>query len=439
MLNETEPYQASQGWTLREAFQRTTDPVRLQAWITARAAIPPQTPVPNELKVPSWVSPFADSEWIERQRRRQAGWRKTVDEKRNDQIREASTLERDLTNEFRHHLLAGHLIAKASRGGASVAPSEIFPVGWEGLRIVSWDKSIAAERSGEKKKLFGVRIFPSIYASAAPAELDGLNLAEAFKKFVLADPEVIAAGKRVMETTRHDDCAAVFRDGRAPGPIIQFRWPLDIPPRDLAYEFVRRVAWNLDDPVPVPTNEMINAATILMDRISALKKLLTSGRVVAQGTFATSGVVTPIDRQQWARTNLLIDVHDSDLLVDEGGKPTPRWTGVSFELPRHHADDRRELPSSDDRKSARRSDKRVETTTIASNECLAWLIAEMSKSPATRPEPKAAWWEQALLNWPGRLSRRTFDRNWSEAARKANAPAWCAAGAPRKMTATTPK
>lgn len=433
MAEGDRPYNASQGWTLQEAIERTADPTLWEQWIGARHAIPPPVPMPNELKTRGWASPIFDCDLIDRQRRRQAIWRDAVHERRRPLIEVESASWKALLEAFRGKLLAGNLAAKASRGGASVASTDIEPHSWSGVRFLSFEKSIAVERMGDKAKLFNVRIFPPIHAGNATTRLNGLSLSEAFSQFILADPEVIAAGRRVTLKEPRQDYIAVFNTGRAPGPTIKFVWSLDSPPRDLAFNFVRRLAYFVDDPIPVPSHDIVAASTILMDRLSALKKLLVSGRIVARGTFAASGQIVLIDRLQWAREGILIDVRNSDVLRYEQNHLAPLWTGVVLELPIHNEMlNVIPIPPPIAHPPRRRSVKRVETTTIAVKECKAWLIEHMKRSPDRRTKTKANWFAEAKTKWPHGLSERAFEKIWSDAISEAHAPAWSAAGAPKK-------
>jgi hypothetical protein len=71
-------------------------------------------------------------------------------------------------------------------------------------------------------------------------------------------------------------------------------------------------------------------------RIKILRNLLTSGRVVARGTFAMTGMVGKIDKQQWVRAGLSIDVRNSDLLEAGRTKPVVRWSGLTLHVPAAH-------------------------------------------------------------------------------------------------------
>src|SRR6266498_3379952 len=73
----------------------------------------------------------------------------------------------------------------------------------------------------------------------APACLFGLSLADAFRKFVLDDPRVIAVGRSLVQQERM--YGEVFSEGHYPGPWIDYGWRLDVTQDELAFQFVRPI------------------------------------------------------------------------------------------------------------------------------------------------------------------------------------------------------
>lgn len=136
----------------------------------------------------------------------------------------------------------------------------------------------------------------------AANHLHGLSLIEGFKKFVLDDPEVVALSKPVVAAD--EGHAAVFRDGQAPGPFVDFHWPLDLSASEIAFRFVSLP--HGDDPTPSAAICAVSKA--LADRIGALREILAGGKLVAFGTFADTGIEGPIGRLQWLRSGISIDV-----------------------------------------------------------------------------------------------------------------------------------
>src|SRR5437868_7124514 len=120
---------------------------------------------------------------------------------------------------------------------------------------------------------------------------EGLSLAEAFKKHVLNHPAVMTSSAAVLR--QDNSYESVFRDGRFPGPYVEYTWPLDLTARELSYQFVKSLIFDPDRTIP---KEILDVSELLAARIKMLRDLLTSGRVVARGTFAMTGVIGEIDQ-----------------------------------------------------------------------------------------------------------------------------------------------
>jgi hypothetical protein len=161
--------------------------------------------------------------------------------------------------------------------------------------------------------------------------LDGLSLAEAFERYVLNDPAVVSSAAVVTQQNKAH--TSVFSEGRYPGHYVEYAWPLDISPDDLAFQFVRPVAFFIDEPLPMVSKEILDVSTILVDRIREIKSLLTSGSVITRGTFAKTGLVSDVGRLEWARREIYIDVKNSDLLETIRSEPVVKWSGLTLYLP----------------------------------------------------------------------------------------------------------
>jgi hypothetical protein len=73
--------------------------------------------------------------------------------------------------------------------------------------------------------------------------------------------------------------------------------------------------------------------------LHALRTILIDGKIFARGTFVKTGTVNAINRPQWARQNLWVDVRSGDLLEEENNKLVPRWTGLMLVAPAAHVSD----------------------------------------------------------------------------------------------------
>jgi hypothetical protein len=166
----------------------------------------------------------------------------------------------------------------------------------------------------------------------APRRLFGLSLSEAFRQFVLEDPEISALGKMIVE--QEGSHVEVFRDGQYPGPIVDFVWPLDVSASDLVFQFVRPVVIIIPGPpIPKGSDAIQRVSSALADRLQSLRRMLIDGQIVAHGTFVNTGTFGPINRLQWARSGLSIDVKSGDLLHEVNNRAAIQWSGLALEAP----------------------------------------------------------------------------------------------------------
>jgi hypothetical protein len=161
-----------------------------------------------------------------------------------------------------------------------------------------------------------------------PGDLDGLSLGEAFRAHVLNNRDIISAAKLALQ--RDGSFDRIFREGQFPGPYVEYVWPLYIEPDELAWDFVRPVAFFSEDPLPATPKAIIDLSAMMVGRIRALRDVLAGGSVVAEGTFVLSGQITKIGKFEWGRRTILIDLQNSDILQQQDSKPILKWTGVSL-------------------------------------------------------------------------------------------------------------
>ena len=119
-----------------------------------------------------------------------------------------------------------------------------------------------------------------------------------------------------------------------------YNWPLDVTADELAYDFVRPIAWFSDQSTPRASAEIIQVCEVLVARIQQLRNFLSGGILVARGTHAATGNVLIVDSFQWKRKGTLLDVQNSDLSDGQQHAPTLGWTGLSLEAgPSSRADE----------------------------------------------------------------------------------------------------
>ena len=234
---------------------------------------------------------------------------------------------RDRYEAFRE-LMVGEKLFAWGRSGKATADPELIPgPSWKYLKFQK-DPTKLQEIDGTF--IVDLQIFPLAHHLTLPEKLAGLSLAQAFKACVLDDPEVQARGSELIEKEGHSD---VFEKGQFPGPIVKYAWPVETSQRGFERDFTRRILWVEGEPDPTISDEVQNASGVLNDRWQALRALLSSGSIVARGTFAKTGIVQTINSAQWAREAILVDIRNSDVLERVDSKEVVQWSAVELARP----------------------------------------------------------------------------------------------------------
>jgi len=117
-----------------------------------------------------------------------------------------------------------------------------------------------------------------------------------------------------------DDYATAhfFSEGYHSGWYGEFHWSVDKP---------EPFPWGglSKKPVSPPMQHAWNAA------VAAFKefiKALANGELIASGEHPASGVRSEIDRVEWTRTDLILDVRNGDLFEERNYKRTLRWSAI---------------------------------------------------------------------------------------------------------------
>jgi hypothetical protein len=261
------------------------------------------------------------------------------------------------------------------------------------------------------------------FALNAAKQLHGLSLIEGFQKFVLKDPEVVALGMHVLAADKLH--TAVFRDGQAPGPFVDFHWPLDSTASAIAFQFVASPIIFIGDPIATPSPAILAVSEVLADRIARLRDLLANGEIAAFGTFAQSGLEIPIGRLQWTRSGISIDVSKGDLCDGQDYRAVPKWTGLSLRLPdvQLTANQSQNATASKAADVPHKARELIQTKDKCRVDCLAWLVGMMS-DPRIVPRSREDLWAEAQLKWPNKLSKRAFLKARDDAIASTSALAW---------------
>lgn len=199
---------------------------------------------------------------------------------------------------------------------------------WQKIEILDWSQSSARDGSS-RRKLRGLRIFPSVHSPNASRRLAGGNLSDVILREVFHDPEVqLLAGPMLAEDNLH---AATFGEGQYPGITIDFEWPVQLKAESLVFRLANPGFIFLEDPPIVASAAVRRAAETIADRWHALFSLLIRGELVALGTYVSTGQHSAISPQQWSRANAWVDVQNGDLLEEIDNKTTVRWSGLYLE------------------------------------------------------------------------------------------------------------
>jgi hypothetical protein len=121
-----------------------------------------------------------------------------------------------------------------------------------------------------------------------------------------------------------DHTAQFFAAGRRPGLFGDFQWSLDAPE---AFSWGPLAPATSEEPAPVslPMQHAWDAAVAAFAEFIAA---LVNGELIASGVHPATGVRCEIDPAEWARTGLILNVRDGDLIEVRDGKRTVRWTAI---------------------------------------------------------------------------------------------------------------
>jgi hypothetical protein len=420
-----------EGWTIREAIEACVDPALLDERDEAIA----------EWKALGSPRRFVRHPGVGRDLPRDTGLagRRAFDEMRRVQLA--------VNEALRIALQRGRLVARSRRASPTAPSSPIPMIAWCDLQVGNQERSIVIERTREKTRHYGVRIYPVLGSPDVVDLLDGKSLKDVFHAFVLGDPQVRSLATKA--TAVDPTLERTYSDGFNHG----YLWPLDTAMWDLAggrYEN-GSVTDYIGEPLPAP--EVQAAAEVLRSRYLPLLSLLKDRRLLGVGDPVRARDSAFILPAIWSHGHYYFDILQGDILQFDSESHEvrafpylPRWRAVTLQGPAINrrgrgpalSDQRspRPAPAEDGGRGAedealRKRRTAVMTTEKAEKACRAWLVAEMENSPRHKPRPKAAFKEEALDRWKGRLSNRAFERCWADAGGITESN-WSLPGAPRK-------
>src|SRR5262245_54786424 len=129
--------------------------------------------------------------------------------------------------------------------------------------------------------------------------------------------------------------AQFFSEGRPHWTFGDFRWSLNAPK---ALPWSWQASALVEKSVSLPMEHAWNAAAAAFDEFI---KALKNGDLTASGVHPATGARYDLDRAEWTRSDLILDVRNGDLIQVEAddwfdlryGKKTVRWTASRWWRP----------------------------------------------------------------------------------------------------------
>lgn len=301
-----------EGWTLDQAFRETQDPDLLRSFSEAEAAW-------KAAGAPSvfwWYSTYLNGDEAVRANAMMYHRRQLLDEK--------NSAARRLQADFRRHLRSGRLIGFGRRDSPMAEMRAIPTTAWDALVIKDYQRSILREATPAKTQVFEVRIYPTIEAPNAVDCLADMPIAAALREFVFGDPQVAALCKRAKAD--QGEPLEIGFERR----LFEAVWPIDCG---------KAACWE-QQLSAIEASRKTNASAhignlVLGRRFAALISYLSSGQLVAEGTYQ-SGQSGIVPKDLWSHVRMHIDVNSGDLFdhVDEGsGRDSSMFAGLTLRKP----------------------------------------------------------------------------------------------------------
>jgi hypothetical protein len=323
---------------------------------------------------------------------------------------------------------------------------------------VQLDRSTVEERTEQKVRIYGVRIFPVLASVDVGSQLADRTLAEVCREFVFDDPQVLAVQVLLEQAT---NTRVGF--GFAWKNFVSV-WPLDL-------------GWRLtiDSPTSDAPKKSKNLAlrnfaeSLIANRFSRLIDLLHRGGLTAFGIPQTGGENVEVPYSIWRRERMYLDLQNGDLIEarqqdrsslnrsppadhrlgligrsedrSRGHKPAGLALYREIVLRRAGSSTSHVKPQFFDSvppntTEGRRGNKDKALSLVAERQaaleaCTSWLVELMTRSPNEPTERSKSLWLEAKRKWP-RLTNKNYHQARKLAVARTGAIAWSAAGAPEK-------
>jgi hypothetical protein len=134
----------------------------------------------------------------------------------------------------------------------------------------------------------------------------------------------IEAVQRYRAAVTDDHTAQFFAAGRVPGVFGDFQWSLDAPE---AFPWGPLAPATDENPAPVslPMQHAWDAAVAAFAEFIAE---LINGKLIGSGVPPAMGLRCEIDPAEWARTGLILDVRNGNLIEVRYATRTVRWSAI---------------------------------------------------------------------------------------------------------------
>ncbi|QDM29383.1 hypothetical protein FNL56_27195 [Tardiphaga sp. vice304] len=229
----------------------------------------------------------------------------------------------NLEAELFAYFFSGRLVVTGAREPDGANRSVMLPEDLLDFKIVDWAGSTLRHRERLAENIWAVRVYPVLNSSEAAEKCDTLALSEVFHRYILDDPEVIARSRFLGAVD-----LASLKSGFCPGPFKSRHWLLDEDPAEFSSRFVRALSIEFSRNLPRASSAHVDLANVLVDRLQALRALLSAGELTAHGTCVRTGTPGAIDAAQWKKGGASIEIGENELCEEAGNTTTTLWTGI---------------------------------------------------------------------------------------------------------------
>jgi hypothetical protein len=233
--------------------------------------------------------------------------------------------------------ITSQFVAYGRPGDAGAASRLIAREIWPTLTKIDWHKSSVSGEPTGRDVFVDVRLFPPLLAPSRAELVAGAPLAEAFRTFVLEDPEVSALAREAIRLS--PAWARVFVEGHCYQNGVA-DWPVAFEQRyiDIVHpDPVKRSKFAV--PREVDSLEAVIAAEALNHRYGLLIMMLRGGELVAHALSQASGRLEEIPRSIWSHADFSFEAGSgdmfqwNDLSENRRDRLIRRWIGVVLHRP----------------------------------------------------------------------------------------------------------